>query len=284
MTHLDRSFLERARATCLAAVLAGGRAALAFHRTGLVVETKADRSPVTAADRASEDAILEVVRQAFPEAAILAEESGAHDGSSAVRFLVDPLDGTRGFSRGGAFWGPLVGCELHGEIVAGAMMLPVLGRTYFAAKGLGALRVDAPAHTAARAGEDWRPLRVSGVSEWRDATLSLGELHKLFAGERRDAAIIELSTTCASTRCYGDLAGAALLLDGQAEAWIEAGVQVWDLAPIKILVEEAGGTFTDLDGRPTVESGHALATNGRVRDHVARVLADRRRGPVEAGS
>ena len=257
---------------CMGSALLGGKAALAFHRTDLVIETKPDRSPVTAADRASEEVIIETIRAAYPDAAILAEESGAHDGTAELRFIIDPIDGTRGFSRGGYFWGPLVACEYRGEIVAGAMGLPALGRTYYAGRGKGAFRLDPTDNPLV---DERKVLRVSGISEWRDATLSLGEVHKIFGGHHRDAAL-ELSTTSASTRCYGDLAGCALLLDGQAEAWIEAGVQVWDLAPLKILVEEAGGTFTDLDGRPSVASGHAIATNGRVRDHAMQVLGARR--------
>jgi histidinol-phosphatase len=84
-----------------------------------------------------------------------------------------------------------------------------------------------------------------------------------------------LATSAQAARCYGDLAGCALVLQGKAEAWVEAGVQIWDLAPLQILVEEAGGTFTDLDGRPTHASGSCVASNGLVHEHVLRALSGR---------
>src|SRR5512134_476203 len=135
MPDLD---LKLAMETARRAAEAASRASLAHFRRGVRVEVKPDRSPVTAADRDSEQAVLEVVRSAFPAHAFLGEETGEHAGSASSRWLGDPLDGTRGFTRGGSFWGPLVALEHEGEIVAGAMALPALGETYFAARGRGA--------------------------------------------------------------------------------------------------------------------------------------------------
>ncbi len=114
-------------------------------------------------------------------------------------------------------------------------------------------------------------LQVSGVGAWEDATLSLGEPHVLMKPPMLER-VGRLATTCQCARCYGDLAGCALVLRGQAEAWVEAGVQIWDLAPLQILVEEAGGRFTDLDGKATHASGSCVASNGKVHDHVLGVL------------
>jgi histidinol-phosphatase len=153
------------------------------------------------------------------------------------------------------------------------MALPALGETYWAARGLGAWM-------QAGGGEPAR-LAVSRVADWADATLSLGEPHVLLVSPML-ARVARLATTCASSRCYGDLAGCALLLQGKAEAWIEAGVQIWDLGPLKILVEEAGGRFTDLSGKATVASGACVASNGLVHDHVLAALRGtraRRRSP-----
>jgi histidinol-phosphatase len=261
--------LDLALETARRAAEAGAAAALAHFRTGVRVELKPDRTPVTAADRDSEAAILATIRDRFPDHAVLAEETGAHAGSAASRWIVDPLDGTRGFARGGSFWGPLVALEHDGEIVAGAMALPALGETWWAARGRGAwLRVGAA--TPQR-------LQVSGVAAWGDATLSLGEPHLLLRGELREPAVA-LATSCAQTRCYGDLAGCAMLLAGRADAWVEAGVKVWDLAPLKILVEEAGGRFTDLAGAPTHASGECVATNGALHEHVLAAFAPIRGG------
>ncbi len=256
--------LDLALATARRAVEAASRASLAHYRRGVRVELKPDRSPVTVADRESETAVLEVIRGAFPDHGVLGEETGAHVGCGGTRWIVDPLDGTRGFTRGGSFWGPLVALEHEGEIVAGAMALPALGESYWAARGSGTF-------LSVNGGESTR-LAVSGVTAWEDATLSLGEPRILLAPPLVGP-VGRLATSCAVARCYGDLAGCALVLTGRAEAWIEAGVQIWDLAPLKILVEEAGGRFTDLSGNPTVASGNCIASNGRVHAHVLGSLA-----------
>jgi histidinol-phosphatase len=206
-----------------------------------------------------------VIRERFPGHAVLGEETGAHAGEGA-RWIVDPVDGTRGFTRGGSFWGPLVALEVEGRVAAGAMAMPALGSVYWAARGRGAWRSD-------RGGPPAR-LAVSGIAAWEEATLSLGELRFLLEPDRREA-VNRLTVTAAQARCYGDLAGCAMVLDGRAEAFLEAGVQVWDIAPLRILVEEAGGRFTDLAGNETHLSGACVASNGRVHDHLIAALRGR---------
>jgi histidinol-phosphatase len=261
MSDLD---LAQALATARRAVVAASAASMTHFRRGVAVEIKPDRTPVTAADRDAEAAILRVVRESFPAHGVLGEETGEHAGTPESRWIVDPIDGTRGFTRGGSFWGSLLGLEHQGEVVAGAMAMPVLGETYWAAKGMGAWLQrgsDAPVR-----------LQVSGIPTWSDATLSLGEFKDLLRPPLLEP-VTRLSLSAAQARCYGDLAGCALVLTGRAEAWIEAGVKIWDLSPLKILVEEAGGRFTDLAGKPTIASGHCVASNGKVHDHVLRELA-----------
>jgi len=258
--------VQKAMDTARHAVLAASAASLHYWRKDVVVDMKPDRSPVTAADRDAEAAILDVIRLAFPEHAILAEESGAHEGTGG-RWIIDPLDGTRGFARGGSFWGPLVALEVDGDIVAGAVGLPALGETYFAGRGLGAWR-------------DGERLAVSRVAEWSEATLSVGELKALHAGSRADG-VRSLIASAASARCYGDVAGCIQLLTGRAEAWLEAGVRPWDIAALKVLVEEAGGRFTDFDGGPRfLETGHAVASNSLLHMHVLRALVPPAPEPV----
>ena len=251
--------VERAMDTARHAVLAASAACLHHWRRHVLVDMKPDRTPVTAADREAESTIIDVIREAFPRHAILSEESGALPGEGG-RWIVDPLDGTRGFARGGSFWGPLVALEQDGDIVAGAVALPALGETYFAGRGLGAFR-------------DGERLAVSAIGEWSEATLSLGELKMLLAppwGPRVQA----LVATAASTRCYGDVAGCLQLLSGRAEAWLEAGVKPWDIAALKVMVEEAGGRFTDFEGGPgALDGGRALASNSLVHAHVVRALS-----------
>jgi histidinol-phosphatase len=261
MPELD---LDLALATARRAVEAASRASLAHFRRGVRVEVKPDRSPVTVADRESEAAVLEVIRGAFPDHGVLGEETGAHPGVAGARWIVDPLDGTRGFTRGETCWGPLVALEHEGEVVAGAMALPAQGEIFFGARGRGAW-------LASGSGEPTR-LHVSGVARWEDATFSLGEPRVLLAPPL-EPLVARLATTCARTRCHGDLAGFAMVLCGRAEAWVEAGVQIWDLAPMKVLIEEAGGRFTDLQGNPTIASGNCVATNGAMHAHVLGTLS-----------
>jgi histidinol-phosphatase len=262
MPDLD---LAKAMETARRAAEAATAASLAHFHRGVRVERKPDRTPVTQADRDSEAAILAVVRAAFPDHGFLGEETGAHAGAAGTRWIADPLDGTKGFTRGRAFWGALVALEHEGRIVAGAMALPALGETYWAAKGLGAWMRTGDSGTPTR-------LQVSKISDWSDSTLSFGEPHVLFRPPMLER-LAALSLSAQTARCYGDLAGCALVLQGKAEAWVEAGVQIWDLAPLPILIEEAGGTFTDLDGKPTHASGSCVASNGLVHQHVLRGLS-----------
>lgn len=265
--------IEEALEVARRAAHAAGVAALRHWRRLEAVETKADGSPVTVADREAEAAAEAVIVGKFPRHGILGEEGGTRGGvspeSKTTRWILDPIDGTRGFSRGGVHWGPLVALEHEGEIVAGALGLPALGVGYAAARGLGCFR-------------DGTRIRLSQVSDWREATVSLGGMRRLLFDGPKAPGILGLVRTASSARAYGDLAACAMLLDGVADAWFESGVNLWDLAPGKILVEEAGGRFTDFEGRPSVESGDAVATNGILHEHVLRALRENREGPASS--
>lgn len=263
MPELD---LDLAMETARRAAEAAAAASLAHFRRGVRVEVKPDRTPVTQADRDAEAAVQAVIRATFPDHGFLGEETGARAGAGATRWIVDPIDGTKGFTRGGAFWGPLVACEHEGAVVAGAMALPALGEVYWAARGRGCWLRAGDGATAR--------CQVSRVGAWADATLSLGEPHALFRPPLLER-VAALTLGSQVARCYGDLAGCAVVLKGQAEAWIEAGVQLWDLGPLPILVAEAGGRFTDLDGNASIASGSCVASNGLLHDHVLRALAGR---------
>lgn len=250
--------LDRALELAILAVEAAAQVELTHFRRDIQVETKLDRSPVTIADREGEAAIVSLLRAHFPKHDILGEESGAHGDGARYRWIIDPIDGTRGFTRGGSFWGPLLALAEGDHVLVGAMALPALGDVYSAARGRGTRK-------------NGQRVQVSKIADWRDATLSAGELQHLL--RVRPSAVSSVLTTAASTRCYGDLAGAAMVIDGRAEAWIEAGVQLWDLAALSVLVEEAGGRFTDFDGRPTAASGCAIASNGLVHEHLLAAFA-----------
>jgi len=250
--------LERAMETARRAAQAGGEAALPYFRRDVAFEAKADGSIVTDADHAAERAILDVIREAFPDDEVLTEESGAHRGTTGSRWIVDPLDGTHRFARGVATWGPLIALERGGEIVAGALAMPARGETCWAARGLGAHR-------------NGQPLRASTIDRWSEAIMSAGSLGRILNSPRAEGAI-ELIRTAEYVCSGGDLAGGAMVLRGEAEAWIEMGVQPWDIAPFKILIEEAGGRFTDITGGDDVSAGTAIVSNGFVHEHVLNVL------------
>lgn len=239
--------LDHALETIKAAARAGGREALSHFRTGVHIERKADRSPVTEADRAAEDAIFSVLRREFPDAGILGEESGEHRGNAPFRFIVDPIDGTRGFTRGGRFWGSLVALEHGPDVLAGAMYLPALDDLYWAARDRGAFI-------------NGDRLQVRPSPSLDDTTLSLGELKPLFAPPL-GTAIEGLIRDVENARCYGDLMGVGLVLTGVADAWLEAGVKPWDIAPSRILAEEAGARFTSFAGTADIHHGTALVAS-----------------------
>lgn len=240
------------------AVEAGAAASLPYCRTTVESARKADGSLVTAADKAAEDAILRVIRETFPDHSILTEETGAHAGRADARWIIDPLDGTHRFARGLRFWGPMAALEVDGEVVAGAAALPAIGETYAAASGVGAFRGD-------------QRLHVSKVVNWADANVATGSLGRLL---KSDYAAPALELIRRADYCFsgGDLEGGLLVARGEAEIWIEYGVKPWDVAAIKIIVEEAGGRFTDLHGGCDLNAPGFLASNGALHDEALRVL------------
>ncbi len=256
MAEVDLSHaLEIARRAAAAA----DAAALPFFERGVLVETKPDRSPVTEADRASEQAILSVITEAFPTHSILAEESGTIEGDPGCRWIIDPIDGTRGFTRGGQFWGSLIALEVDGDVEVGTLSLPALGETYFAARGHGCFVND-------------RHLKIDPAERpLQDATLSVGELRALLR-DPWGPVVRALIAEAASTRCYGDVMGVALVLQGVADIWLEAGVQAWDLAPASILVSEAGGVLTSFRGDTDLSLGNAVAAAPGLHREVLRRL------------
>jgi histidinol-phosphatase len=249
MSNEALRFIELVTQTAREAAELGAAVAFRYFNQAAAIhsETKDDLSPVTIADRAAEKAILDYLEERFPKHCILAEESGYRPGDRSFRWIIDPIDGTRGFIRGSKYWGTLVGFELDGEVVAGAVCLAALGVTYWAGRGLGAHR-----------GKD--RIHLAQTSEVRHATLSLGEMQNIFRPPYQNV-FLSLLQEVASTRCFGDPGGLRMVLEGWADVWIEAGVKPWDIAPAKILIEEAGGRFTNFKGGSSLEPGQAIASN-----------------------
>lgn len=227
------------------AARAAGESALSFYGKAPRVAWKSDDSPVSEADHAAEAVILERIRRAFPDDAILTEESGAHPGRSGRRWIVDPIDGTRYFLRGLPFWCTLIALEAGGEIVAGVLHVPALGQLYGAARGLGAWR-------------DGHRLQVHDEPDASRAMLVLGEIQSITETIGAET-FRRLVRSVGSSSSYGAAYGAAVLLDGRADAWLECDVSLWDIAPFGVLFEEAGARFTDPEGRRVWPTRSGLA-------------------------
>jgi histidinol-phosphatase len=243
--------LDRALAAAVEAAGAAGEVAMRYYRTGFDVTMKADATPVTEADRGAERAIREVIGRAFPAHGFLGEEFGAV-GDQTTRWIIDPIDGTRNFIRHVPIWATLIGLEDQGEVTVGVIRNPVTGDTLAARRGGGA-RLN---------GER---VRVSAIDDLRQATLLHAGLNLLRATDYWDG-FVRLVDATDRQRGFGDYLGYALVAEGKAEIYAETDLKAWDLAPCKVIVEEAGGRFTDFAGVPTIHSGSAFATNGRLHD------------------
>ena len=231
--------------TAVNAARAGADAALPFFRTQVRASWKADNSPVSEADHAADAAIQQCLRRAFPDDAILTEESGERAGRNTRRWIVDPIDGTRDFLRGMPYWANLIALEADGDVVVGVLHLPALRKLYAAGRGLGAWR-------------DGQRLTVDDAVPLSRALLAFGEINCLLRAIDAEA-FGRLSWGVGSSRGFGAPYGAALLLDGLAGVWMEGDVSLWDIAPFPVLLEEAGARFTDLEGVRQWPSSSGLA-------------------------
>jgi histidinol-phosphatase len=255
-----RSADGRALDVAIAAARAAGEVALKYYRGRFDVMVKADETPVTQADREAEQVIRDTIGRAFPDHGFLGEEFG-EEGDRDVRWIIDPIDGTQNFVRRIPFWAVLIALEEHGAVTAGVMLNPVSGDLFSARRGQGSF---------ANGGR----VLVSGIdtvakSQFLHAGLRLIRETPYWDG------FVRLIDGTYRQRGFGDYYGYGLVTEGKAEIYAESHVKPWDLAPAKIIVEEAGGRFTDLAGRDTIYGGNAVATNGRVHDEVIELLQPR---------
>jgi len=245
--------------------LADGMTLGRYRADDLVVETKPDLTPVTEADRGVERAIRERLAAVRPDDAVLGEEFGAdHGRGSRRRWIIDPIDGTKNYVRGLAVWATLVALEADGRLVVGVVSAPALHRRWWASSGGGAFVDDGLSGGRRR-------LRVSGVRELGDAQLS----YSGFGGWDESVGIdsfLALARACWRTRAFGDFWSYMLVAEGAVDVACEPEVTLWDLAAPRLIVEEAGGRFTDLAGVATAVGGDALATNGLVHDEALAII------------
>ncbi|TAL23726.1 MAG: histidinol-phosphatase [Frankiales bacterium] len=250
----------------LAHELADAADAITLDRFGavdLAVRSKPDLTPVSDADLAVEQAIRRTLASRRPADAVLGEEDG-ETGSSARRWVVDPVDGTKNFVRGVPVWASLVALQQDGEVVAGVVSAPALGRRWWAARGLGA-------HAGGSLGAA-RRLQVSAVGTLADASLSYSSLTG-WEEQGRLPGLLQLSRDVWRTRAYGDFWSHVMVAEGAVDVSCEPEVSLWDLAPLQVVVEEAGGRFTDLAGRARPDGGSVVCSNGVLHDEVLERLA-----------
>lgn len=256
----DASITDRLEFAISAGTDAGRLTLEYFNRPGLEVERKADLSPVTIADRQAEQLLRQRIAAAFPDDGILGEEFGEHQGQSGFRWILDPIDGTKTFVHGVPMYGTMIGVEFDGRSVVGLVYVPPLDEVVYAAKGQGAF------HRLGAAPP--RRCRVSTRNNLAESLLLTTAVSSF--GPRRPA-FETLESRFWLTRTWGDCYGYLLVATGRAECMIDPIMNVWDAAALQPILEEAGGTFTDWQGRPTIHSGEGIATNGLVLEEVLQV-------------
>jgi histidinol-phosphatase len=239
------------------------RIALAHFRRDLVIETKPDRSFVTVADTSVERAIRERVTAAHPDHGIVGEEYGTEAAGASVRWYVDPIDGTHNFIRGVPLFGTLLAVQRDGELQAAVLSAPALRERWWAWRGGGAWAAGA----AGVVGTAPRRIHTSRVTVLGDAQVLYGSGRDIVASGKVPG-FPRLLDAVWRERGFGDFWGYALTAEGAAEAMLEVDLSPWDAAAPTLLVEEAGGRVTDLEGRRRFDSGSFLATNGHLHEEI----------------
>lgn len=219
-----------------------GDLALKIREGNIGVETKADESPVTIADRECEKLIVGELERAFPDDGFLGEEGATREGANGRRWIIDPIDGTRDFIRGTRAWSVLIGLEENGQVAAGFAYFPATGEMFSAARGEGAFW-------------DGRRIAASGTTKKSEALLccnGLSYMHRYpFA-----PVLLDWMAGFWTVRSMGGCLDAMLVASGRADAWLEAQAKPWDLAPLKIIAQEAGCVTFDFAGSDTIYGGN----------------------------
>jgi histidinol-phosphatase len=265
MNTLDA--INRRLELAVAAARQAGRGTLEyFRRDDLEVQRKGDDSPVTVADRQAEQQLRVQIAEVFPEDTIFGEEFPERAGTSGFRWILDPIDGTKSFIHGVPLYSTLVGVEFEGRSVLGVIVIPALDEGVYAAAGQGAwyFQGDKPLKKA----------QVSDCSLLEEALFLTSEVSNFDEIQRRDV-YYRLQAATRLTRTWGDGYGYLMVATGRADVMVDPLMQAWDAAPMVPILEEAGGRFTDWQGRPTTHSGQGIATNGRLLDEVLAITRER---------
>jgi fructose-1,6-bisphosphatase/inositol monophosphatase family enzyme len=241
------------------AAVAAGHNAVRIRRSGIAPEAKPDETPVTAADRDNERLLCEMIESAYPADGILGEEGARKPSSSGRRWTIDPIDGTRDFVRDNRVWCVLIALEIDGEPQLGVAHFPKLDETYWAVRGHGAWLGS-------------ERLRVSSIDRTSAAVISPNGMHAM-AAEPYAPGLLPFLNRFWAVRSFGGALDACLLAAGKIDVWFERKAEIWDLAPLQVILEEAGAAYFALDGSRRCDAGNAFASTPvlqrEVRDYFA---------------
>jgi len=236
-----------------------------YNASGLAVEKKADESPVTIADRETEQFLRQRIAERFPDDAVFGEEFPNTEGTSGFRWFLDPIDGTKSFIHGVPLYSTLIGLEQEGQCVGGVIALPALQELVWAGRRFGAWHETKQCEP--------KRCRVSECCDLVEATFLTSEVLTFDKTNRREA-YNRLEKRVRLTRTWGDAYGYALIATGRADVMVDPLMSDWDAAPLLVILEEAGGRFTDWQGNATIYGREGVATNGILHDAVLRCLAE----------
>lgn len=241
-----------------------GRLTLDFFRdSDLRVDRKGDGSPVTEADREAETLLRERITDMFPDDGILGEEFPEQPSKNGFQWILDPIDGTKSFIHGVPLYSMLIALLVDDEPVMGIIRLPALDEVVYAASGIGAWHVSE--------GGESRPARVSTVGSIAESLFLTSEVGSFDEYGTRDA-YDRLQQAALLSRTWGDGYGYFLVATGRAEIMVDPIINLWDIAPMLTIIEEAGGKFTNWNGTPTIRTEQTIATNGLIHDDVLGLL------------
>lgn len=243
-------------AVAMEAAYRAGKRTLAYFNTGVAVDRKSDNTPVTVADREAEALLRQIILARFPDHAILGEEEGESHGAAPYRWILDPIDGTKAFITGVPLYGTLIGVEKEGVPVVGVIYLPALDDMVAAADGLGCT---------------WngRPCRVSPVADLKEATVVCSSIVR---SQQRNQAFARLTAATRLQRTWGDAFGYALVATGRAEVMLDPVVSPWDIAPMPVILKEAGGRASAWKGEETIYGPDYFATSAALYGPVQEIL------------
>lgn len=261
MTNQTAEHNDALLAFALDAAWRAGRVTLGYFQTGVPAERKADDSPVTVADREAEQTLRRLIGEAWPVHGIVGEEYGRSPAQgSDYTWILDPIDGTNSFVSGVPLYATLLALTLRDEPILGVAHFPALDETVYAVRGGGCY---------------WngRRARVSAVARLDEAVLLTSGLHFAPGGPKR-AAWERLVAATRIQRTWGDAYGYALVATGRAEIMVDPVMALWDCGPLQVIMEEAGGTFTDWRGSATIYAGESIATNGALFAETMRLVGE----------